>query len=273
MVGYSLAILAIFTLLVSQSHAWDWAEQGDDWTDVCATGKSQSPIDIITADFVSVDSDDDTVKVVTSFKDFTGNFVLSLGSPTYHDETNGVGTLKINSDEFNLVDVHFHSPAEHLINGVRPAFELHLYGLTKDGKNLETAILFKIGEENDFIQSIIESVGNTKTTKFNLGSIYPKGTLDDYYYYIGSTSAPFPDCIEGTSWVILDKYLEISPEQLTYFQQVWTTWEKSQNYESEGRYRHVQPLNGRKVYHYQDDDDDDSAFNLALSFLLLAFLI
>jgi carbonic anhydrase len=178
--------------------------------------------------------------------------------------------LQINDDVFNLVDIHFHAPGEHLVDGERPVLELHIYGSTQDGKLLESAILFKVGDENDFIQDIIETVGKTETSTFNLGSIYPQGELDNYYYYIGSTSAPFPDCIEGTSWIIRDKHLELSSEQLTYFQEVWKTFA---TYENKGRYRNVQPLNGRKVYHYQDDDDDDSAIYLALSYLLLAFFL
>ena len=271
MAHISLAILATISLLSFQSQAWDYAKQGDDWTGLCATGKSQSPIDIVTGDLHMVDSDDEVVKVVTSFKDFTGNFVLSTGSPNYHDETNGVGTMKVNSDEFNLVDIHFHVPGEHLVDGLRPELELHLYGFTTGGKTLESAILFKVGEANEFIQDVIESVGKTETTKFNLSSVYPQGTIENYYYYMGSTSAPFPDCGEGNSWVIMAKFLEISSEQLVYLQEVWKTYA---DYDSMGRYRNVQPLNGRKVYHYMaDDDDDDSATYIALSVLLAIFLI
>ena len=76
----SLAILAAATLLLSQIvQSFDYKEQGDDWTGLCATGKSQSPIDIVTDDVVEVDSDDDTVSVFTTFYDFSGVFSQMKG--------------------------------------------------------------------------------------------------------------------------------------------------------------------------------------------------
>jgi carbonic anhydrase len=177
--------------------------------------------------------------------------------------------MKINDDSFKITNIHFHVPAEHLIDGKRYDLELHIYGSTESGKELESAVFFKEGDENDFIQDVIDSTENEESKTFTLSDVYDEGELDNYYYYIGSVSAPFPDCNENNPWVLLEDVQEASSEQIAYFAEVWA---ETATYDNDGRYRNVQPLNGRKVYLYSEDDDDSSLY-LTLSSLLIAFFL
>ena len=177
--------------------------------------------------------------------------------------------MKINDDVFRLGNMHFHYPSEHTLDGKRYDLELMVYGAAENGNQLETTIKFEVGDENDFIQDIIDSIEKAESKTFSLSSLYDEGELDNYYYHIGSMSAPLPDCVENTSWVLLKDTMELSSEQLAYFEQ---SWKEYATYENNGRYRNVQPLNGRKVYLY-DDSSDDSSLYLALSSLLLAFFL
>ena len=144
---------------------------------------------------------------------------------------------------------HFHTPSEHLIDGMTFPMEMHIVNVLKDSneKNnpqyLVVGLLFKMGRENKFINEFLQNLPKEE----NKDSLQP-GTADfddffrsiskngsgGYYSYKGSlTTTPYSETV---NWMVKKSVLEASPEQIIAIEKL------------EGNNaRHVQALYARKV--------------------------
>src|SRR6185312_16377328 len=142
-------------------------------------------------------------------------------------------------------NVHFHSPAEHTIDGRALDAEMHLVHKTADGKVLVVALLFKRGNENPALRAVWDAIPSSARSEpvdtgktFDVQSLMPKAPR--YWRYDGSFTAP--PCTEGVTWLVVAP----EPDQAT-----------SQMSEAQiGRLRAAlhgptnrpaQPLNGRVI--------------------------
>lgn len=84
--------------------------------------------------------------------------------------------------------------------------------------------------------------------------------------YNGSISAPFPDCYEGTGWLLLADPVEISESQLDYFNNKWKNNDTFAG--GRGNNRKVQAANGRTVYYHSNSYGVFYGLSLALYAIL-----
>ena len=59
--------------------------------------------------------------------------------------------IAFDDDHYRLVQVHFHTPSEHLVAHERYPVELHLVHRSEEGQLLVLGILFQVGEPNAFL--------------------------------------------------------------------------------------------------------------------------
>ena len=150
--------------------------------------------------------------------------------------------------EYSSKQFHFHTPSEHLIDGMTFPMEMHIVNVLKDSTKpisyVVIAVLFKMGAENKFIKEFLARVPSEEGNKSELQngqvkfedllSLIPKNELNSYYSYHGSLTTP--PYTEAVQWIILKHVVEASEEQIAQIERL------------EGNNaRHVQALNDRRV--------------------------
>ncbi|KAM4688919.1 carbonic anhydrase 13-like [Discoglossus pictus] len=169
---------------------------------------------------------------------------------------------------YRLKQFHFHwgqsdkEGSEHIIDGIKYPAELHIvhwnaqkYSTFEDAVEhpdglAVLGVFLKMGETNPGIQIITENLDNIKTkekehrfTEFELLSLLPKDL--QYWTYPGSlTTQPFKECV---TWIILQKAITISSEQLNKFRGLLCTSENEAPCPILENARAVQPLEDRYV--------------------------
>jgi carbonic anhydrase len=151
---------------------------------------------------------------------------------------------------FAFKQCHFHTPSEHLIDGMTYPMEMHIVNIMpNEDKNatpqyLVIGVLFKEGKENKFIADFLNSIpkdekGTTdlkagKVTLHDLFGNIPKNLKGAFYNYRGSLTTP--PYTETVRWYITKHVFEASAAQIEAINKV------------EGNNaRHVQALYGRTI--------------------------
>ncbi|HEU5166642.1 MAG TPA: carbonic anhydrase family protein [Chitinophagaceae bacterium] len=177
------------------------------------------------------------------------NAVENLGHTIQLDFTEGSTTIAAGKT-YQFKQLHFHTPSEHLIDGMTFPMEMHAVNVAgNQGKNGEAGyvvigMLFKMGHENKFIKEFLNAIPREENKKETLpqGTVkledmfsgIAKNELETYYYYKGSLTTP--PYTESVDWLIRKHIFEASPEQIFAIEKI------------EGdNARHVQELNQRKV--------------------------
>lgn len=206
-------------------------------------GSSQSPINIITSDLEPNTKQHNDLK-------FTGsiNAIENLGHTIQVDFTNGSATM-VDGKSYDLKQLHFHTPSEHLIDGMTFPLEMHIVSKLNDSvKNGGSAftvmgILFKMGHENKFLKEFLNAVPKEEgkdsldPSKVKLNDLFAEISrgekLIEYNYQGSLTTPPYT---ESVNWVIARRIFEASEEQIAAIEKL------------EGNNaRHIRALNNRKI--------------------------
>lgn len=215
-----------------------------------AEGLAQSPIDIRAEDVVVVDQ---LPALNFAYSKNTPLTVINTGSPGEEATIRavvpaGAGQLTVDGVTYKLLQFHWHTPSEHLIEGVGTPLEMHLVHQAADESLLVVAVFIVQGERKPELDKIFANLPGTagQTTAvagFNLRKLLPEDLAS--FRYTGSlTTPPFT---EGVKFVVLEEAVEMSRQQIEGFLQLFP----------EGNSREVQPLNGRTVRTDTDVYDQD----------------
>jgi carbonic anhydrase len=211
---------------------------------VDSSGQGQSPIDIISDSTIK----DDGQFISIKFK--TGVAVVENLGHTIQLDFNEGSTAVAGGKTYASKQFHFHTPSEHMIDGITYPMEMHIVNVLKDSgekkdpQYLVIGLLFKMGRENTFIKEFLNSIPKEEgkdtlpsgAVRFeDLFLTIPKKEEKGYYSYNGSLSTP--PYSETVHWIVKKYILEASPEQIT-------TIEKREGDNA----RHVRALYARKVY-------------------------
>jgi len=203
---------------------------------LCATGKMQSPINIIT---------DNTVKgnlspIVFEYQPF----LLSLmdNGRTVEVSARGGNNILLNEKRYRLVGIHFHKPSEEVFNGERAEMSVHLEHEHHDGSKVIVAVMMSsssqlfaatekrrwwstASEENPLFQIILSNVPLVKNQASSPRNVVinPLQLLPEdrtYFTYMGSLTKP--PCTEGVIWIIMKNPLIVTAQQIHSFGQIYT---------------------------------------------------
>ncbi len=206
-------------------------------------GFEQSPINIISSTHESGKH-----HITLYFKDEV-NKIENLGHTVQLDFAEGSSIIQ-DDTSFAFKQCHFHTPSEHLIDGITFPMEMHIVNLMpNEDKNatpqyLVIGVLFKEGKENKFIADFLNAIPKkeNETTTLKAGTVKLAdlfGAIStkikrDYYHYKGSLTTP--PYTESVRWYIAKHIFEASAEQIETINKI------------EGNNaRHVQALYGRKI--------------------------
>merc|ERR1711871_237225 len=144
--------------------------------------------------------------------------------------------VNFQDEKYWLKQIVFHHGSEHSIDGVQYPLEAQLVHKSVVGSILIVSVLFDMGRENEFLNSLHWKSVPKQGEKMELPAVNPRDIMPtgdlEYYQYHGSFTTP--PCTEDVQWVILKKPATISELQVEHFPFL-------------ANYRSIQPLNGRKV--------------------------
>ena len=221
-----------------------WTYEGHDgpqrWSELdpafatCASGRSQSPIDIGSVQDsglppIAFDYRKATVDDVNN--GHTVQFALANGS-----------AITVAGRRFELLQAHFHEPSEHTVGGKSYPAELHFVHRDANGALAVVGVLIAEGEPNPVLSTLwahLPATAGEKILGGNSSAFDPAGLLPKerrYYSYSGSLTTP--PCTEGVTWLLMQQPITASKAQIRQFGELFAMHPTN---------RPVQPLNGRVV--------------------------
>lgn len=199
-------------------------------------GLSQSPINIRSH---SAETGGSQHSVHVNYKQ-SSEKIVNKGHTIEVDYDEG-STITFDGKVYNFKQFHFHTPSEHLVDGVTYPMEMHMVHTLEghDATYLVIGVLFKEGEPNAFLDEFISYIpteaGRTEMPEkahVDINDVFDGD--DEYYTYQGSLTTP--PYTEAVRWGVLKRIHEASPEQIALFNRL------------EGNNaRHIQALNARPV--------------------------
>lgn len=245
-------LLSISSLALGSASAgqWSYDRQGADWPGICASGLSQSPIDI------------DTAKVVKS----NYNATINYRSDNIEAVNNG-HTVQFNPDSrninlidnvsgkmetFSLLQFHLHNGSEHTIDAIQQDVEAHFvhanaaYLAGEKGGRLAVVGVFLNGQDddsddqnrywNDLLKGLPDQTyaSLNKPITPNYEALLPSDSR--LFAYEGSLTTP--GCNEVVNWIVMKQPINVSAEAIKSF---------AASQHGQGTYRSTQKVYNRVI--------------------------
>ncbi|PQP96603.1 alpha carbonic anhydrase 1 chloroplastic [Prunus yedoensis var. nudiflora] len=254
-----LLAISTSTCVQNVSFSYSGATGPENWGSLspnfsaCSNGKIQSPVDIVKGILTT----DKRLKPLTRVYGASNATLFNNGFNLGVQFEGHVGTLDVDGKNYDLKQMHWHSPSEHRLNGVQFPAELHLVHQASDGSVSVVSVLFQFGKDDILISKIKDKLTELaqETCKKEEDGHIPLGTVDinefqkksrKYFRYVGSLTVP--PCTENVVWNILGKVRTISQDQLNALKAPLDSDCKNNS-------RPLQPPNGRKVELYDERRD------------------
>ncbi len=225
-------------LVEDDSCTVQWSYQGDTgpehWADLspcyaaCA-GQSQSPIDLTGAAASDLERLEPGYQTAPGTPENTGHSIQV--------DIQG-GPLAIGGDRYDLVQFHFHTPSEHVIDGTAMAAEIHLVHADADERIAVLGLFVEQGAANAFMTTLAPFLPNQDRADTPVALRLTDLLPDNLAYFTYDGSLTTPPCSQGLRWIVLKTPVTFSDDQLALLK----------SYFREGNARPTQPLNGRTIY-------------------------
>jgi carbonic anhydrase len=205
----------------------------------CGTGTRQSPIDLATRAPFPVEAKD---LPNLDFHYGTTKLHLANDGHTIQLDVDKGSSVGIEGATWPLLQLHFHAPSEHSLDGLHYPMEMHLVHGGPDGKpGLVVAVFIVQGGDNPSFAALLADLPREKggrrddsAATVHLAELLP---LDrTYLAYAGSLTTP--PCTEGIRWYVLKSPAGVAGAQVTALGSLPRMTPNN---------RPVQPLAGRKV--------------------------
>lgn len=207
------------------------------------TGKMQSPINILTSAIPGK-----RPEIEVNFQDKI-IAIENLGHTVQLDFEKG-SSIKMDGVQYDFRQIHFHTPSEHLINGVTYPMEAHLVTTIADTtliaqgakEYMVLGYMFEMGESNGFIEGFIDliperdKIVKTAPKKIKLDDMIEDKTAQDFAYYRYNGSLTTPPYTESVLWYVCSKILTATPDQIQTINKIIGN-----------NARHIQDLENRKI--------------------------
>jgi carbonic anhydrase len=202
---------------------WDYGKNNgpahwEEFSQTCATGIHQSPVNIIPGKTINMDHNYD----LSMHEDVTGLAkILDNGHSIKVTPQHG-GTIDLHGETFTLLQFHFHGKSEHTIDGKRYDMVVHMVHQNPITKQFAVvAVFFEEGEANSILDTVIDNVG--KTVTLDPQNLLPKDN-SHYYHYVGSLTTP--PCSENVQWYLLKAPKTASAVQIEHFRKFYVDNER-----------------------------------------------
>ena len=208
-----------------------WSELSAEFS-ACGAGMEQSPIDL--GEVVG----EDISNAIFRYAPVSGATIVDDGH-SVQMTLPAAGSIVLDDKQYQFVQLHFHSPSEHTVEGERYPLEVHFMHQAQDGSLAVVAVLVTEGAPWPAYDSILvsmpleENVPADVVGEIDLNALLPD--LTAAYRYAGSLTTP--PCTEGVAWSVLQGTISMSAPQINQITSVL----------GEANARPVQPSNDRDV--------------------------
>jgi len=187
-----------------------WAELSPDFV-LCRHGVNQSPLDIVE----TVEAELSPIRL-----DYRGRTTKVVNNGhTLQVDVDAGNWLRVDGEDFELLQFHFHSPSEHHIRSESFPLEAHFVHRNARGQLAVMAVMFRLGEEHVDLRRIgaiaSRQVGESLSIDIDLAKLSIHSEHAAYFRYNGSLTTP--PCSEGIRWYVLKVASHISQEQVDSF--------------------------------------------------------
>jgi carbonic anhydrase len=210
-------------------------------------GGKQSPIDIRRRD--AVDSPDLPELVFDYPQDVDVRVHYVSGEPKACDTRGpedvveaevpeGTAAVQLGEVRYELLQFHFHTRSEHLLDGRGFPLEQHFVHRGPDGETLVVGLFLVPGGNGHTLQDAVmrqlpEECGPERKASGDLSAALPRD-LSTFRYDGSLTTSPYS---EPVSWLVLERPFAITASSVKRYRELFP----------EGNNRDAQPLNGREV--------------------------
>ena len=132
--------------------------------------------------------------------------------------------MSVMGRRFELLQFHFHRPAEERVDGKVYEMVAHLVHKDQDGRLGVIAVLMDRGKANPQIQTVWNSLPLERgeeiggIARIDLAALLPANRT--YYTYMGSLTTP--PCTEDVLWMVLKEPSEVSADQIAIFSRLYS---------------------------------------------------
>ena len=182
------------------------------WASTCDSGRRQSPIDITASR---------RQKLPALTFDYRAS-PLRIADDGRTVRVRFDNQLYIAAQRYTLQQFHFHAPGGDRIAGEEFPMAAHLLHRNAAGQLLAVVVLFRVGNENPLLASLLplvpapaEQDHRARGIVLDVSDLLPAAR--GYYRYRGSLTAP--PCTEGVDWIVLKQPLQLSATQLARYRE------------------------------------------------------
>ncbi len=152
------------------------------------------------------------------------------------------------SDEFQLLQFHFHVPSEHTIDGKRADMEMHLVHRNQLGDLAVVGVMMNIAADSSLLVDSLMSLAPLTVgekgldgVRFNAQQLLPENR--SYYMYTGSLTTP--PCTEGVRWFLMRNPVNVSSVAVRQMHLIVSQFPGYEGFPDNNR--PIVPSNGRTV--------------------------
>ncbi len=221
-----------------------WSYQGDGgpaaWArlrpefNLCGNGQRQSPVDIRGGLAVDLEP--------VKFAYADSRFGVIDNGHTVQANIAAGSHIEVAGQRFELLQMHFHRPAEERIDGRQFEMSAHLVHRDAQGKLAVVALLIERGPPHPVVQTVWNNLPLEQHQEvparvpLSLQALLPSDAR--YFTYMGSLTTP--PCSEDVRWIVMRQPVTMSPEQIELFARIYPM-----------NARPVQQLAGRRILQSQ----------------------
>ena len=187
----------------------NWGELAPEY-DMCSKGKNQSPINLV------ADHHGDLPKLVFDYKKPGIEVEWNTGH-AIQEKINPGNFLLTDGERFELEQLHFHSPSEHMVDNEIYPMEVHLVHQNEQGDYVVIGLLFEEGARNEMIDRLPSFRAERGEDPYGDPIDYNELVTDRGEYFLYNGSLTTPPCNEGVQWIVIKKPIIVSPEQIQHY--------------------------------------------------------
>jgi carbonic anhydrase len=205
-----------------------WGHLSSDYA-LCSAGRMQSPVDL---GFSNVAAD---LAVTADYR--RGPLTVLNNGHTVQVNFPAGSSMISSGRRFDLVQVHFHTPSENMLNGKRYPMEAHFVHRDAGGQLAVLGIFFEEGPTNAELAKIVIAAPNQPGGPKQIEGFdfEPRFLLPaDLRVFRLMGSLTTPPCTEGVNWHVARETMTASGNQLAAMARLMGD-----------NARPIQPLNGR----------------------------
>jgi|GEM_PF-110122 len=206
-----------------------WGVLSPDYA-LCASGQSQSPIDIPPSAATNP-ADLGLTYNPSALNIFNNGHTIQVN----YDPGSA---LKIDGDTYELVQYHFHAASEHTVSGKQRPMELHLVHKNAKNQLAVVGVFLEQGVENAAYAPIFNNLPAKEGEPHAVPGVKVDGddllpAVKTYWRYNGSLTTP--PCTEGVKWLVMNTPVAVSAGQIGKYTAIYPN-----------NARPVQPLGNRQ---------------------------